>query len=89
MPKFTVTGGVAEFGPGHVFKPTPEQLDARRHVLREVENRKGWYEPTGMIEFKAGETLVFGREAPKGIGHLLVDGKGNAVEGGSAQADPS
>lgn len=80
MPKFTVTGAAVQFGPGHVFKPTADQLDARRHVLAEVKGRKGWYEPTSMIEFKSGETLVFDKADPKGIGHLLADANGNLAE---------
>ena len=87
MAKYKVTGGVATFGAGHIFKPTDEQLAARQHCLAAIAGRKGWYEPTQHVYFKDGEVLEFSGDMPKGIDHLLEKSGGKASSAARANDD--
>lgn len=53
--KYTVSGGVAEFGTDVILRLTQVQAAPRMHALEEVED--GHYRPTSVIQFKAGETI--------------------------------
>ena len=76
--KYSVKGGVAEIGADMVLKLSADQLAARRHAVEEV---KGGHRPTGILQFKAGETIdivdVTLDKMPRTLSDVLepVDGK--------------
>lgn len=53
--KYTVSGGVAEFGTDVILQLTEEQAAPRAHALEEMKD--GRYRPTSVVQFKAGETV--------------------------------
>jgi hypothetical protein len=67
-----VTLGALTLPAGTVLGLSESQAAPRKHVLRAVPARKGWYTATGEVQFKIGEEITCDGDLPKHLAQLLA-----------------
>lgn len=70
--KYTVIAPVT-FGPGSVVGMTAEQAEARMHFIQPAKDKPGFFEVTGTVQFKVGETFIYTGDLPKVLVNAVDD----------------
>jgi hypothetical protein len=83
--KYT-TAAVVKLPAGSVLGLSQAQAAARRHCVRALDGRAGWYRAIDELHLKPGEPVEFDGNAPKGLWPVLLRAPAKAARAASSQA---
>jgi len=86
--KYTTSAAV-KLPAGSVLGLSQAHADARRHCVRALDGRAGWYCVLGELHLKRGESVEFEGKAPKAFWPSLIQAPSRAARGVQTPAPPA